>query len=159
MKEGFYSYKSNIYYGEYDETQVSGRVRVLAVKPERIMTEHPISGNDWAVNLRDNHRISEPEYKNFKALLSRMSTVIGLGAGSNADLTAAEKRLDVPLPRELKAVYAAVPDECACFAGDERFLIPEELYTEDGKIVFCKKKRAPAAGYDIASGCLARYFK
>lgn len=159
ITEGFYYCKSSVYYGDYDENQTSGKLRVSAVKPEQILTEHPIRGGEWAVMLWDNHRLLNPEYENFKELLSKMSGLIGLNAGNNADFPAVEKRLGITLPRELRAVYAAVPDGSVYFTGEERFLTPEELYIEDGNIVFYKRKRSPAAGYDIKSGCLSRYIK
>lgn len=45
------------------------------------------------------------------------------------------------------------------FTGAERFLLPDELYLDRDILVFYKKKRAPIAGYDRKSGCLAEYYK
>ncbi len=46
---GFYVYRSNIYYGCYEEEQVSGRWKISGIKPERILTGHPVGEEDWAV--------------------------------------------------------------------------------------------------------------
>ncbi len=35
----------------------------------------------------------------------------------------------------------------------------DEIYTEQGIIVFYKKKNTAVAGYDAASGCLAQFYK
>ena len=48
-KNGFYVYRSNIYYGCYEEEQVSGRWKISEIKPERILTGHPVGEEDWAV--------------------------------------------------------------------------------------------------------------
>lgn len=51
MKEGFYFHRNHLYYGTYNEKQVSGRVNISKVTPEHIQTNHPISDDDWAVRL------------------------------------------------------------------------------------------------------------
>ena len=69
-----------------------------------------------------------------------------------------EARLAVSLPRELKRIYMAIHNQNEYFAGAEHFLSLDEIYTEQGMIVFFRKKRTPVAGYDMESGCLARYY-
>jgi len=159
MTQGFYSRKKNIYYGAYDESQVSGRLRLSAVSPGHILTDHPISGDEWAVMLWDNHRLLEQEYEELEALLSEMSLFMELDTGNKPDFTAAEKRLDTPLPKDLKRIWSAMPEGGVSFTGAERFLPLDELYVDGGNIVFYKNKRTPIAGYDIGSGRLSRYFK
>ena len=62
MKKGLYMHRDNVYYGRYDEKQVSGSVLVSAwVKPEQIHTDYPIKEGDHAVMFNDNHRLLEPE--------------------------------------------------------------------------------------------------
>ncbi len=159
MAKGFYFLKNSVYYGEYDEDQVSGRLLVSAVKPEQLCTNHPLSGSEWAALLWDNHSLLEPEKEDLRAALSEMSLFLTLDTKRSADFSAVEERLGVTLPEELKTVYSAMPDGSVYFMGDERFLPPDELYVEGGNIVFYKKKRTPLAGYDTKSGCLSRYFK
>ena len=43
MKEGIYYYRGNIYYGYYDEEQVSGGGNLTIIERERIKTNHPIN--------------------------------------------------------------------------------------------------------------------
>lgn len=159
MTQGFYSHKNNIYYGAYDEDQVSGRLRLSAAGPGHILTAHPISGDEWAAMLWDNHRLLEPEYEELGKLLSEMSLFTELDTDNNPDFTSAEKRLDTPLPKELKMLWSAMPEGSVNFTGSERFLPLDELYIDRGNIVFYKSKRTPIARYDIGSGCLSRYFK
>lgn len=63
MKEGFYFHTNYVYYGCYDEDQVSGRGMISAVKKEYIRTDNPIPEKEWAVRLWDNHGLLEPEYE------------------------------------------------------------------------------------------------
>ena len=49
MIEGFYFYRNRVYYGRYDEKQVSGQASLSVMKPEYIQTDHPIRENDRAV--------------------------------------------------------------------------------------------------------------
>ncbi|MBO5033833.1 MAG: hypothetical protein J6D08_18500 [Lachnospiraceae bacterium] len=50
-KEGFYFYRNNVYFGCFDEKQVSGQARISVIKPKHIQTDHPICEDDWAVRL------------------------------------------------------------------------------------------------------------
>ncbi len=159
MKEGFFYYKNNIYYGCYDEKQVSGRVRVSMVKPENIKTERQIHKDDWAVKFWDNHSLLMPEYTDLQTMLVKMSLFMDLNMDYEGDFSAVEKKLNIILPKELKKICSAVLNRDEYLTGVERFLLPDEIYVEDGVIVFFKKKRTPIAGYDITSGCLSRYYK
>ena len=162
MKEGFYCYRNNIYYGSYDEKQVSGRMRISMIstnKSERIRTNHPISEDDWAVRLWDNHSLLEPEYADLQEMFLKMRAFMNLSTDQEVDFSAVENRLDISFPRELKQVYQAIQNQEEYFTGTEHFLPLDEIYVEQGIIVFFKKKRTPIAGYDIENGCLAEYYK
>lgn len=164
MKEGFYSNENNIYYGCYDETQVSGRISLSIVKAENIQTNHPISENDWAVRFQDNHRLLEPEQQNLQTTLLKMRKFLPLNAEqtigfSPIDFSPIEKKLDISMPIELKLIYTAIQNHTQYFTGKEHFLPLDKLYTEQNILVFFKQKRTPIAGYDIKSSCLAKYYK
>lgn len=159
MNEGFYFYRNHIYYGSYEESQVSGRGKVSAVKPEYILTDHPVHEDDWAVRLWDNHRLLEPEYADLQAMLLKMSSFMNLNTDREVDFSAVEERLHFSLPEELKKVYTAIHGREEYFLAAEHFLPLDELYTEQGLLVFFQKKRTPVAGYDMESGCLAEYYK
>lgn len=159
MKEGFYFFKNNLYYGIYDEENVSGGASIEKVKQEYIMTNHPRGEEKWAVRLWENHRLLEPEYENLQAMLTQLQTVMRLNKEQTVDFSEVEKRLNVKLPKELKMIYGAIYKLDEYFNGEEHFLTLEELYVERGILVFFKKKRTPVAGYEITGGCLARYYK
>lgn len=162
MKEGFYCYRNNIYYGSYDEKQVSGRMRISMIstnKPQHIQTNHPISEDEWAVRLWDNHSLLEPEYTDLQEMLLKMRAFMNLSTDQEVDFSAMENRLDIAFPRELKRVYQAIQNQEEYFTSTEHFLPLDEIYVEQGILVFFKKKRTPIAGYDIEKGCLAEYYK
>lgn len=159
MKEGFYFYRNKIYYGYYDEKQVSGQGSISIIKPEYIQSEHPVCEDDWAVRLWDNHSLLEPEYADLQAMLLKMGLFMNLNIDMEIDFTSVEERLNFPLPKELKLIYTAIYNQKEYFEGAEHFLPLDEIYVEQEIIVFFKKKRIPIAGYDIASGRLAQYYK
>lgn len=157
MKEGFYCYRDSIYYGFYNEKQVSGRQKVSISKS--IQTDHPICEDDWAVRLWDNHSLLEPEYMDLQAILLKMELFMNVSVGQTVDFSVVEERLGISLPRELKQIYTAILNQEEYFTGAEQFLPLDEIYIVQGIVVFFKKKRTPVAGYDVESGCLARYYK
>lgn len=159
MKKGFYIYRYHIYYGAYQESQVSGKGKVSAFKPERIQTDHPIKEDDWAVQFWDNHSLLEPEYEDLQAMLLKMNTFLNLHMEQKPDFSDVEKQLGSSLPKELKRIYSAICGLEEYFTGAEHFLLPEDLYMDREILVFYKKKRVPIAGYDTKSGCLAQYYK
>jgi len=159
MKEGFYFYRDRVYYGAYDESQVSGGGSVAAVKPERLPSNHPIGEGGWAARLWDNHRLLEPEYADLRSMLLKMRSFMDLNPEGEMDFSPVEERLRAPLPKELRRIYEAIRGREEYFTGPERFLPLDEIYVEQGTLVFFRKKRTPAAGYDLASGRLARYYK
>lgn len=159
MKEGFYYYESNIYYGSYDETQVSGRMNLSRIKPEQIQTDHSVSESDWAVHFQDNHRLLEPEYTNLQTMLLKMRFFLNLNIRQEIDFSTVETKLNLTIPLELKQIYSTIHGQPEYFTSTEHFLPLDEIYVEQKIIVFFKKKRTPIAGYDTESGCLARYYK
>ena len=159
MQQGFYIYRNNIYYGSYREEQVSGYQNVSLSRPERIMTAHQFNKEDRAVRFWENHHLLEPEYADLQAMICKMQSFMNLSVKEDIDFSEVEKKLGVPFPAELKLVYAAIADHEEYFANAEHFLPLDEIYVEQGIIVFFKKKRTPIAGYDIESGRLAQYYK
>lgn len=159
MKKGFYLYRNRVYYGSYEEDQVSGRAGVSAFRPEYIQTEHPVSEDDQVVRLWDNHRLLEPEYEDLQAMFLKMQSFMNLNTEQEVDFSAAEDRLQISFPRELKAVYTAIHGQEEYFAAAEHFLPLDEICVENGILVFFRKKRTPVAGYEIQSGRLAEYYK
>lgn len=159
MTEGFYFYRNRVYYGAYEEKQVSGQGRVSSVRPEYIQSEHPVHENDCAVRLWENHRLLEPEYADLQTMLLKMGSFMKINSEQELDFSTVEARLGIPYPKELKSVYTAIYGHEEYFAGAEHFLPLDEIYVEQERIVFFKKKRMPVAGYDIASGRLAQYYK
>ena len=157
MKEGFYYYGKKVYFGLYDESQVSGYGKISALKPELIKSDRAVGKNDTAVYLWDNHSLLSQEYEDLQATLLKMRTFVNLDAGLEIDFSAVEKRLNFPFPKELKLIYSAIQNQKEYFAGTEHFLPLDEIYEEGDVIVFFQKKRSPVAGYHIASGCLARF--
>lgn len=111
MKEGFYFHRNHLYFGSYNEKQVSGRVNISKVKPQHIQTNHPISEDDWAVRLWDNHSLLEPEYEDLQTMLLKMRTFINLSTDLKMDFSAVEKRLGISLPKELKRIYLAIQNQ------------------------------------------------
>ena len=136
MRQGFYIYRNNIYFGSYRAEQVSGYQNVSLSRSERILTDHPISKEDQAVRFWENHHLLEPEYTDLQAMILKMQSFMNLSRKEDVDFSAVEEKLEVSFPAELKLIY-----------------------TEQGIIVFFKKKRTPIAGYDIESGRLAQYYK
>lgn len=93
------------------------------------------------------------------AMLLKMSSFMNLNTDREVDFSAVEERLHFSLPEELKKVYTAIHGREEYFSAAEHFLPLDELYTEQGLLVFFQKKRTPIAGYDMESGCLAEYYK
>lgn len=175
MKEGFYFYRNRVYYGSYDEAQTKGEGEISIPKPEHLQTNHepwavrfraeyiqtdrPIHEGDRAARLWENHRLLEAEYTDLEAMLSKMKTFVNLNRSKEVDFSEVEKRLGITFPKELKLIYGAICNQEEYFAGAEHFLPLDEIYAEQGIVVFFKKKRTPIAGYDTESGRLARYYK
>ena len=162
MEEGFYCYRNKIYYGSYDEKQVSGRMCISMISTngsEHIQTNCPIREDDWAVRLWDNHSLLEPEYVDLQAMLFKMRSFVNINTEQAVDFSVVEERLPISLPKELKQIYTAIHNQEEYFTSVEHFLPLNEIYIEQGIIVFFKKKRVPVAGYDIESGRLAFYSK
>ncbi len=157
--EGFYFYENKIYYGCYDESQVSGWTSVSIIEPNNIMTDHPIRGGERAVTFVDNHHMLDAEYADLRIMLDKMRSFMNLNNDCEIDFSAVEKRLGVSFPKELKLIYSSIYNKNEYFTSEEHFLPLDEIYVEQGKIVFFKKKKLPVAGYDIESGQLAQYFK
>ena len=157
MTKGFYYCRHSVYYGAYDEKQVSGKGKVAIFK--NIITDHPYNENDWAVTFWDNHRLLEPEYEDLNKMIMDMQSIIDIKLISNINFRKIEHKLNIHFPKELKLIYSAIYDKIKYFESHEHFLTLDDIYIEQGIIVFFRKKRVPIAGFDMSSGCLARYFK
>lgn len=99
MKEGFYFHRNHLYYGTYNEKQVSGRVNISKVTPEHIQTNHPISDDDWAVRLWDNHSLLEPEYADLQTMLLKMGMFMNLSQIRRLIFPLLKEGLIFPCPR------------------------------------------------------------
>lgn len=159
MQSGFYYYRNKVYYGSYDANQVSGWVLISGLKPEDIATDEPVSEGERAVSFFDNHCLLEQEYKDLQTMLTKMRSFMNVNSNEEIDFSATEKRLGVSFPKELKLIYNSIIGHDEYFTCDEHFLPLDEIYTEQGIIVFYKKKKIAVAGYDTASGCLAQFYK
>lgn len=159
MQQGFYVYRNSIYYGSYRAEQVSGYQNVSITKPERILTDHQFNEEDRAVRFWENHHLLEPEYTDLQAMILKMQSFMNISVIEDMDFSSVEEKLKTPFPAELKLVYKAICHHEEYFANAEHFLPLDKIYVEQGILVFFKKKRAPIAGYDIESGCLAQYYK
>lgn len=154
MKKGFYFLRHNVYYGEYPADQVSGRVQISALKLEHIKTDVPFSERDDAVKLCDNHAFTEQEFSDFERGLKIIFKCAGITEFKEIDFTAAEKRLGVSLPREVKILYKFLGTANELTEGTERFLSLDELCTDGGYIVFYRIRRA-LVGLSIDKGTVA----
>lgn len=159
MAEGFYFYRKYVYYGCYKEEQVSGGGKISKIKQAYVKTNVPISEDDRAVQLWDNHCLLQPEYEDLQEILFKINSFSDLNTEQECDFLDIESRLDIVFPKELKLIYNAIHNQEKYFNCVEHFLPLDEIYVEQGVVVFFKKKRTAIAGYDIESGCLARYQK
>lgn len=158
MKEGFYRYKSNIYYGLYDETQVSSQKSLQDVSAKRVKTDHEITEEDFAVIFHDNHMLMEPEEKDFEKTLEILKPVSDLNT-EEMDFSSVEDKLGREIPKELRLAYAFMGNSTIFFQGEEHFLPLDELYMDCGQLVFYHKKKKPEAAYDFGTGCLTRFYR
>ncbi len=159
MATGFYVYKNNIYHGSYPEDQVSGGRAVSVCRPETILTDRPFSKDTWAVHLWENHRLLGPERQDLGQALSKAALFAALTPEQPLGFSQTEARTGVPFPAELRAVYAAIHGHEDYFTAPEHFLPLDAIFVDQNVLVFFQKKRTPLAGYDLASGRLARYAK
>lgn len=155
--EGFYRVMGKIYYGEYRKEQVSGRMRLSVVKPERFGTDAPYGSDDEAVLFKENHALTGQELDALESGLDKITRSLGDGKTEDIDFSEAEKRLGVTIPEELKILYAHL-NRPEYFSDSERFLPLDELYIDEGNLVFYKIKRKPA-GISLSDGTFMSYFK
>ncbi len=104
MKEGFFVYRNNIYYGFYNKEQVSGGEIISTTKLEHIKTNYAIDGEDWEVCFYDNLGLLEPEYEDLQVMLMTIKPFMNLNTEQVVDFSLIEERLNVSLPKELKLV-------------------------------------------------------
>lgn len=155
---GFYRINNNIYYGEYPKDQVRGYVKISVVSPEYIKTDMPFSEDDKAETLYDNHAFTEQEYINFENALNIFRSILGKERCESIDFTSTEQRLGVKLPKEIKILYAMLVNFEFAFMGSERFLPLDEVYIDNGNLVFYKVKQTPTA-ISLSEKVLMRYYK
>ena len=138
MQQGFYIYRNNVYYGSYRAEQVSGYQNVSLSRPECILTAHQVNKEDRAVRFWENHHLLEPEFTDLQAMISKMQSFMNLSLNEDIDFSAVEEKLEVPFPAELKLVYTAIFNHKEYFTNVEHFLPLDEIYAEQGIIVFFK---------------------
>lgn len=151
MKKGFYFLNKSVYYGEYPAEQTSGWVAISALMPQLIKTEVPFSDDDKAVRLFENHAFTEREFLDFERGLEIIFKCAGITEFKEIDFTAAEKRLGISLPREIKILYRFLGAAGGLTEGTERFLSLDELCTDGGYIVFYRIKRT-LVGLSVDNG-------
>lgn len=159
MEEGFYCYEQFIYYGCYHKGQVSNQWKFSQNMSKYLRTDHPITEDDCVVRLWDNHSLLGVEYENLQKMLLTMQQFMNLNVEEPTEFSAVEERLHIVFPSELKQIYTAIHSQKEYFTAPEHFLSMDELYVDQGILVFFKKKRSPVAGYDLKTGQLARYCK
>lgn len=151
MKKGFYFLNKSVYYGEYPAKQTSGWVMISALDPRHIKTDVPFSADEKAVRLWDNHAFAEQEFSDFERGLEIIFKCAGQTEFKEPDFAETEKRLGIPLPREIKILYKFLGSADWLTEGAERFLPLGELCTDGGYIVFYKIKRT-FVGLSIEDG-------
>lgn len=130
MTEGLYSYRGKIYYGKYDEQQAKGKVSMIRVKSENIMTDYPIKEDDWAVCFCDNHALLQPEYDDLRICIDVALKLEGRCDLVDLDFSEKEENLEASFPLVLKYIYSAISGQAHYFEGAEHFIPLEDLYID-----------------------------
>lgn len=136
----------------------SDKTTLACCKPENIKTDKLFSNEDVAVRLHNNHALTEIELHDLQKGLQIMLDTMQITKNKVIDLKPYEKRLDITLPPEIHILYQNIMQAEYFFAGSERFLLPEELYIDDGNLVFFKRKRTPVA-ISLSKGGVMSYYK
>lgn len=159
MMTGLYCYNRKLFYGQYDEQQVSGRISCKIIKADSNMTNREIGEDEFAVKFFDNHSFLEAEGPDFLACLNVAMMLDGRSTKQCDGIVSIEKLLPVHAPLEFVNVYEMICDCDYYFTAEEHFIRPNELSIEKNIIGFFAKKNKPVVGLDIQSGRLARYGK
>lgn len=159
MMTGFYYFNGKLFYGQYDDSQVSGRISCKVITPEFIMTDRKFDEEDFAVKLWDNHSFLEAEVPDLKACLSIAEKLAAQTAGPQNDIALNEKKLPVKAPEEFVLVYDMISGFDYFFSVKEHFIKPSELCVDKNVIPFYAKGGKPLAGLDLQSRRLAGYGK
>ena len=159
MMTGLYYYNGKLYYGQYDERQVSGRISCKVIKSEYVMTDFEFDKEDFAITLYDNHSFLEAETPDLQACLSVAGMLAAQTARPQNDIALKEKRLSVEAPKEFVLIYDMISDFDYFFSVKEHFIRPSELYIDKNVIPFYAKGGKPLAGLDLQSRRLAGYVK
>ena len=158
LQEGFYRSGRYIYYGQYPKEQVSGFVKLSVVKPEFFKTDRPFAEEEAAMNLYDNHALTQAELEALQQALTILSAVLGISEGQPIDHEAAEERMGIVLPPAIKMLYAVIEQNAELTTGADSFLPLAKLYVEQDNLVFYKVKRTPTA-LSLTDGLLMRWYK
>ena len=158
MQEGFFRVGRHIYYGAYPKEQVSGFIRLSVVKPEYFMTDRPFIAEESAVNLYDNHDLTEPELLALQQALATIASVLKVTESREGDFGETEARLGAILPPALIIAYGLIGQRAEFTTGAERFLLLSEIYRDGNSLIFYKAKRTPAA-LSLTDGLLMRWRK
>lgn len=162
-EEGFYRLGNYIYYGSYPKDQVSGRMKLSAVKPQFLKTGKTFTDQDTAYSLMDNHCLTEQELSALSQCLELLIQAAGSKrAEGTVDFVQLERKLSHPLPEEIKILYSAIHGmdllSNAFTEGKEHFLQAEDLYIDSSFLVFYKNKGGLCA-LSLETGQLARCIK
>lgn len=159
MTTGLYYYNGKIFYGKYDEQQVSGRISCKAIKADCIMTNQEFSRDDFAVTFFDNHSLLEAETPDLLACLNVAMMLDGRDVNEGDNVIPKDKQLPVNVPAEFVRIYEMIGDNDSFFSAEEHFVRPDELSVDTHVIAFFAKADKPLAGLDVQSGRLTRYGK
>lgn len=158
MEKGFYELDNYIYYGLYPLNQVSKKWKLSPIEPKYLKTDKPFSEEDFAASLYNNHALTEKEFGDLQHCLEIIKGTLHFAQMEETDFAPTEERLGVALPQEIKIVYQMMWQTDYFFSGSERFLLLEELYIENGNLVFYKIKRTPVA-ISLQEGTIISYYK
>lgn len=162
MKQGFYALGGNVYYGMFPENQVSGEMRIAFARPENIKTDQPFEEHTPAFRLWDNHGATEQEQTDLKNSLQIILQAAGIEKEGMPDFQKTEEWLGISLPQEVRTLHEALYGtdlfKNGFTDGKERFLTLDELYMDEGQLVFYKMKRTPV-GLSLDTGTKMDYYK
>lgn len=160
-----YILKNTVYYGDIFIEQISG-FKKISMSKSTIIDESCsfLPEDDKACLLKDNHATTEPELAWLGECLKLISEISACSNINNSiDYEAVESELGIKLPLEIKVLYSIISNnknlqKNKLVENKEGFLPINELYVEEGMLVFYKIKRTPV-GISLENRQLMNYYK
>lgn len=160
-----YILKNTVYYGDIFIEQISG-FKKISVSKSTIIDESCrfLPEDDKACLLKSNHAATEPELVWFEDCLKLISQIsVNSNKNNSIDYEAIESELGIKLSLEVKILYSIILNnenlqKNKLVESKEGFLSINELYVEEGILVFYKIKRTPV-GISLANRQLMNYYK